>query len=197
MVPISRKCEPGCTCGRHRKDTPERARQRREVMVGKNVGQKRGSPSEEHREKNRRAQLGNQRARGYKDTPEQRIAKGRRSRQMWLDGVFDHRPPPTRGKPGYYNGIYMRCLNSEGVFARELDRANIKWEYEPKRFLLSVGSYLPDFYLPEFDIWVEVKGYMSEGGQLKVDAFRRETGKTLTVIYCHELPYRRFYQDGD
>lgn len=89
---------------------------------------------------------------------------------------------------GYHNGKWMRCLNSEGVFARELDSVGIQWVYEPKRFKLSTCSYLPDFYLPEFDIWVEVKGWMDEVSQRKIDSFRSETGKTLVVVMQKELP---------
>lgn len=88
---------------------------------------------------------------------------------------------------GVHNGVWMRCLNSEGVLARELDESGIEWVYEPKRFKLSSCTYLPDFYLPEFDIWVEVKGWMSEVSQRKIDLFRCETGKTLVVVMQTEL----------
>lgn len=70
------------------------------------------------------------------------------------------------------------------------------WQYEPRRFKLSWCTYLPDFYLPELDVWVEIKGYMTEEAQRKIDSFRSETGKTLSLIYCSELPYR-FYQGVD
>lgn len=89
---------------------------------------------------------------------------------------------------GYYNDTWMRCLNSEGVFARCLDEAGIRWLYEPKCFKLSWCSYTPDFYLPEFDIWVEVKGWMTPRSQQKIDSFRREISKTLVVVSQTELP---------
>lgn len=89
---------------------------------------------------------------------------------------------------GMYNEtVWMRCLNSEGVFARCLDEAGIQWIYEPKRFKLSCTTYLPDFYLPEFDIWIEVKGWMNELSRFKIDVFRRETHKTLVVVMQTEL----------
>jgi len=86
----------------------------------------------------------------------------------------------------------MRCLNSEGVFAQQLDEVGIAWVYEPRRFKLSWCTYLPDFYLPEFDIWVEVKGFMSEEAQQKIDTFRRETGKTLVVVFQTDLPVTKY-----
>lgn len=90
----------------------------------------------------------------------------------------------------------MRCLNSEGVFAKALDDNDIVWQYEPKRFKLSWCSYTPDFYLPEFDIWVEVKGKPEQPGDWprRVETFRKETGKTLVLVFQSELP-GRFYQN--
>ena len=52
---------------------------------------------------------------------------------------------------------------TEGEFARLLDFYEIAWEYEPKSFPLcwdaegQVQEYFsPDFYLPEFDLYVEL-----------------------------------------
>ena len=82
----------------------------------------------------------------------------------------------------------MRCLNSEGVFADSLDESGVKWIYEPKRFRTLLGSYLPDFFLPEFNVWVEVKGWPDPLALNKVEAFRREYGKCIIVVYQKELP---------
>ncbi len=52
---------------------------------------------------------------------------------------------------------------SEEVFANLLDFYRIPWEYEPRSFPLQwdeqgrvVESFTPDFYLPEFDLYVEL-----------------------------------------
>ena len=52
----------------------------------------------------------------------------------------------------------------------------------------------PDFYLPEFDVWVEVKGYPEQPGNwpAKVDSFRQETGKTLIVVFQRELSSMKY-----
>jgi len=146
----------------------------------------------EQREKNRQAQLGNKRTLGSKRSAEARVRHSAMMRQRWLNGVFDPTKSPTRGKPGDHAGVRMRCLNSEGVFAQQLDEVGIAWVYEPRRFKLSWCTYLPDFYLPEFDIWVEVKGFMSEEAQQKIDTFRRETGKTLVVVFQTDLPVTKY-----
>lgn len=188
-----RKCGDDCTCGRHKADTPERAALRHEVMIGKNAGRKYGPPTPEHREKNRKAQIGNQRARGIKHSPEQRARRARLTREMWNAGIYDA-GQQTWGKPGIHAGVKMRCLNSEGVLARDLDEVHISWLYEPRRFKLSWCTYKPDFYLPEFDIWIEVKGWPQQTGNWpqKVDSFREETGKTLVVVFQSELSARTY-----
>jgi len=70
-----------------------------------------------------------------------------------------------------YKNIWFRS-RWESSFARWLDSKNIKWIYEPKRFKISIGTYLPDFFLPEKNTWIEVKG--RHIGLDKVECFRRE-----------------------
>lgn len=122
-------------------------------------------------------------------TDEMRDFHRKRMVDLWNEGFFDDKRVYVReGSDGFHNGVWMRCLNSEGVLAREFDRASIEWEYEPRRFRLSWCSYRPDFYLPQFDIWIEVKGFWTEEAARKVDSFREETGKTLVVVMQRELP---------
>lgn len=48
----------------------------------------------------------------------------------------------------------------EARWAVFFDRAGVKWEYEPQGFIVGMGKrpYLPDFWLPDLKLWVEVKG---------------------------------------
>lgn len=58
----------------------------------------------------------------------------------------------------YYNGYWYRS-RLEARWAVFFDAAGIKYVYEPEGFVGFDGSkYLPDFYLPVEDIYVEVKG---------------------------------------
>lgn len=58
----------------------------------------------------------------------------------------------------FYKGIYFKSMYEVKV-AQAMDRDNIKWEYEPKVFKLDYKDvYTPDFYLPEIDKYLEVKG---------------------------------------
>lgn len=56
-----------------------------------------------------------------------------------------------------YKGYKFRS-RLEARWAVFFDAAGIKWEYEPEGFVMSDGTkYLPDFYLPEYDWYVEIK----------------------------------------
>lgn len=77
-------------------------------------------------------------------------------------------------KPVEYKGILMRS-SWEVSYAQYLDKNNVKWEYEPKVFKLKNGSsYIPDFYLPKENVYVEIKGYLSKDSKTKIDSFVKE-----------------------
>lgn len=118
----------------------------------------------------------------------------RKYRKKWEEGytLIEHH----KRSAGYHQGVRMRCLNSEGVFAQEMDRAGITWLYEPRWFTTSLGLYLPDFYLPEFDIWIDVKGYMRPKALAKIEAFRAELGKCLVIVFQTELPTKKYKADA-
>ena len=57
----------------------------------------------------------------------------------------------------------MYAHSSEEMFANLLDFYRIAWEYEPRSFPIQQGpdgaiteAFTPDFYLPEFDLYVEL-----------------------------------------
>ncbi len=57
-----------------------------------------------------------------------------------------------------YKGYYFRS-RLEARWAVFFDSINIKWEYEKEGFHFNDGTnYLPDFWLPEVNMWAEVKG---------------------------------------
>lgn len=61
----------------------------------------------------------------------------------------------------YYKGYRFRS-RLEARWAVFFDAAGIKYEYEPEGFEVNLSDeekimYLPDFYLPDFDVYAEVK----------------------------------------
>lgn len=89
---------------------------------------------------------------------------------------------------------------SEEVFANLLDFYRIPWEYEPRFFPLQwdkdgrvIEAFTPDFYLPEFDLYVE----LTTMRQTLVTRKNRKI-KLLRAVYPHiniQVFYQKDYQD--
>ena len=71
-----------------------------------------------------------------------------------------------------YNGYRFRS-RLEARWAVFFDTLGIRYEYEPEGFVLSDGTkYLPDFWLTDLHVWVEVKGNMTKEDKHKIEQFR-------------------------
>lgn len=85
----------------------------------------------------------------------------------------------------------------EANFARILNHVGIEWEYEPKTFdfkdiTRGTVNYTPDFYLPEFGKWIEIKGWMDKKSKLKIDRFRKrypDEAANLIIITSAEYKF--------
>ena len=63
----------------------------------------------------------------------------------------------------------------EANVARFLKLMNMPYEFEKYRFKLSNGHiYIPDFKIKNQNLFIEVKGYMREEDQQKINLFRKE-----------------------
>lgn len=83
-----------------------------------------------------------------------------------------------------YNGYRFRS-RLEARWAVLFDAANIRYEYEPQGFKTSDGEcYLPDFYLPEYDWYVEVKPPRDGAGDdiKKASKFIGDQIKVLLIL---------------
>ena len=88
----------------------------------------------------------------------------------------------------------------EVACAQRLDELGIAWErdssikikYRDKR--LRLRNYVPDFYLPDYDIYIEVKGYWTDRAKWKMrDVMVRNPGKicileSLEAVTSLSLP---------
>lgn len=61
-----------------------------------------------------------------------------------------------------YAGCRFRS-RLEARWAVFFDALNVRWDYEPEGFVLGTELYLPDFWLPDIKLWVEVKGAVEKG----------------------------------
>lgn len=59
--------------------------------------------------------------------------------------------------PTEYRGVLFRS-RTEARWATLLDLMGIRWEYEAEGYQLQSCWYLPDFWLPQFNAFAEVKG---------------------------------------
>lgn len=67
--------------------------------------------------------------------------------------------------PTEYAGTTFRS-RLEADWAKTLNGARIKWRYEPEAITLSSGNvYIPDFWLPEIGVWLEVRGPTCRGSR--------------------------------
>lgn len=89
--------------------------------------------------------------------------------------------PAPHGKGSYYKNIWMRS-SWEIIYAKYLTKNHIKWQYEPKAFDLGNTTYTPDFYLPEKDIYVEIKGYWRDDAKSKFRLFKDMYKEKIIVV---------------
>lgn len=79
-----------------------------------------------------------------------------------------------------YHHIIFRS-GTEKQFARYLILSNhLDFEYEPKRFKFPKDevtegpkSYLPDFYIPKYNVYCEVKGRLTEDDRARHRRFKK------------------------
>ena len=73
----------------------------------------------------------------------------------------------TKSVQTYYKGYYFRS-RIEARYAVFLDYLGILWKYEPEGYIIEESeftqwfghegdAYLPDFFLPELNIYLEIK----------------------------------------
>ena len=83
-----------------------------------------------------------------------------------------------------YKGYRFRS-RLEARWAVFFDGLSVKWEYEPEGYDLGqAGYYLPDFFLPGLELWVEIKPRDGSAGKddEKMVALVEMTGKRGTIL---------------
>ena len=78
--------------------------------------------------------------------------------------------------------------------ARRLDELSVKWirNSDLKLEYVTRGrrkrKYIPDFYLPDYDLYIEVKGYWTDAARHKMkDVQKRNPVKILIVESLSEI----------
>lgn len=119
-------------------------------------------------------------------SPKRKAALSKRSRELWESGHFANR---DKYKGQRYKDIWFRS-SWEVIFAQWLDSKGLEWVYEPKLFRLSTEhgeiTYIPDFWVPAWDTYVEVKADWAwdsdaNHARTKVEALERAGEAIVTV----------------
>ena len=85
-------------------------------------------------------------------------------------------------KPTSYHGITFRS-KLESLWAVFFDAHKIKWQYEPESVTLPSGEYIPDFWLPELEMWVEVKGAITSSKAVnRIAELAHKTGYSVLLL---------------
>lgn len=97
-------------------------------------------------------------------------------------------PKDKPKKKAYKNGLRFFSEAEQMMFrstwevelAELLTSLGITYEYEPTRFFYKdhKESYLPDMYLPEYNTFIEVKGFMDKRSHKRCNLFRKYQGAT-------------------
>ncbi|RAT01366.1 hypothetical protein A6E27_22805 [Bacillus cereus] len=100
-----------------------------------------------------------------------------------------------KGKPrkkAYKEGLRFFSEQENRMFrstwevelAELLTSLDTPYEYEPTRFYYKdhKESYLPDFYLPTYNVYLEVKGYMDKRSLKRCNLFRKYQGDQFGFI---------------
>ena len=96
-----------------------------------------------------------------------------------------------------YNGYRFRS-RLEARWAVFFDEIGIEYQYEPEGFDLGNGIYyLPDFYIPEADAWIEIKGkYPTKTELEKMHLFCKQAcanGTKFRILYGQIPQAPRYY----
>ncbi len=103
-------------------------------------------------------------------------------------------PIPTK-----YNGYHFRS-RTEARWAVFFDALGIRYEYEKEGFKLPSGYYLPDFWLPDQEFWVEVKPtLLYEGDEEKCVELATQTERSVLLFQGTpgDEEVKCFSYDGD
>lgn len=137
--------------------------------------------------------------RGYKLTPDERAEKSRLLKHKILEGHFVPHPNPNRGNICRYHGYTLRSALELRV-AEALDDLGVKWIYEAYRFQYEndtgTHTYIPDFYLPELNLFLEVKPAplvkLAASLKLKLGAVRKAGFRIRVCTGKHLKRFRRY-----
>lgn len=192
---LTKKTDPRITWNGCAKDSEKEAERRRKIGFKISIALKgrkpkfltdgthyeKGHASTEEKEKLKREKI----SKTLMGHPSNSTLEGNKKisialRNNFLNGI------QTPSKSKIYEAFGIKFRSSwEVECAIWLNTKNICWEYEKYRFKLSTGEiYIPDFYLPQFDVFIEVKGnkYGKNGFRKPIQFIKENPDKKLYIL---------------
>lgn len=82
--------------------------------------------------------------------------------------------------------------------AEILEALDIPFDYEPRRFYFrrERESYLPDFYIPSADVWIEVKGWYDNRSRRRQFLFNKYN-KDQVLFMVKEDEYKAILKEPE
>lgn len=122
-----------------------------------------------------------------------------KNKERWKDPIYREKMARCgngSGKAGYRSdlGHSVRSIWEANV-CRILNYEGIVYLFEPQRFDLGEYRYVPDFYLPDMDLWLEVKGYVRKDTLEKVKYQIREFSKSHVLLLVDKKLYKQLEVD--
>ncbi len=181
----------------HRRKMGDAHRGKRSPTYGRKL-------SEEHKRKISESQKGKKhteeskqqmseahKGRKFTEEHKKRIGDAHRGEKCYFYG---RTPSNGRGIGSICNKSHWVRSTWERKVADWLFSHGVNYEYEPERFVFNKNySYLPDFYIPSLDLYIEVKGYMSSKNQIQHKLFTNRGHELLIIddMKCFEETLER------
>ena len=137
--------------------------------------------------------------------PETKARKSAASKRMWANPDVATRMVEALARSSHYSryeyldrkGRLWTFKSGDAYelgFARWLDVRGLDWSYEPHVLFLSTGTrYLPDFFVREWESYVELKALWQPVNKA---AQARQDGHSIVVLHGHKA-IQRFMESQD
>lgn len=110
---------------------------------------------------------------------------------------------PTVQHPKYVDNLgrnFKFRSKLEHIFAKWLDKNEVVWEYENKTFPYTtvegkIRHYTPDFYFPEFNFYIELKGRVFKNTEYKIKQTEKEHNIKIYILWQKEVVCRRILKE--
>jgi len=103
---------------------------------------------------------------------------------------FNKKNPPESQRTPYINSngkLWNMRSSWEVKFAKWLDSKGFIWEYEHRLYEMNGVYYIPDFWVNDFNCYIEVKGMYDDRSKIKVALFRESYPETPLVLATQSI----------